>query len=313
MPLLADYAITPDVFDTTSYSSEEVCGLHLNTIRQVMMDDGLVRDLRGGEWRKLFASSDRSWHRRAKEIVKKLATRGRLIDIAAARQDAPTNDREWCGEALLGHGQDAMSGGVIVTQAVKEAYANEPLVEQVDRLSRASWWTQRSPSVRVDRKLADFRLNLDPILRCANSIQFVDPHLDPGNPRYSDFVHLLVAAGGRTPAPTVEIHRVGYKGSGRARDILDCDELEHVFRECLAEPLREAELGTEVFVWDDFHDRYVISNLMGISLPNGFDTTTKPHDLTTWNRLGPAERDDVQREFDEASGRHVLRANFMLP
>ena len=50
MPLLADYAITPDVFDTTSYSSEEVCGERLSEIRRVLMNEGLVRDLRAGEW-----------------------------------------------------------------------------------------------------------------------------------------------------------------------------------------------------------------------------------------------------------------------
>lgn len=36
MALLADYAITPDVFDVTSYSNEEVCRLHLREISSVM-------------------------------------------------------------------------------------------------------------------------------------------------------------------------------------------------------------------------------------------------------------------------------------
>ena len=34
MPLLADYAITPDVFDVTSYSNDEVCEARLETIRE---------------------------------------------------------------------------------------------------------------------------------------------------------------------------------------------------------------------------------------------------------------------------------------
>ena len=83
MPLLADYAITPDVFDNASYSSEEVCGLHLSMIRQVMMDEGLVRDLRAGEWRDQFANQGRSWHRRAKEIVRE-ALRTRASDRVPA-------------------------------------------------------------------------------------------------------------------------------------------------------------------------------------------------------------------------------------
>ncbi|WP_347273618.1 hypothetical protein [Candidatus Kuenenia sp.] len=52
---------------------------------------------------------------------------------------------------------------------------------------------------------------------------------------------------------------------------------------------------------------------MGISAQNGFDTTTHPGSKTTWNSLGRQERDDVQREFDPASGRHNLKYRFRAP
>ena len=48
MALLADYAITPDVFDVMSYPTEEVCEARLELIREPMLTEGLVRDLRGG-------------------------------------------------------------------------------------------------------------------------------------------------------------------------------------------------------------------------------------------------------------------------
>ena len=48
MPLLADYAITPDVFDVASYLTPGECEARLDNIRQVMLTEGLVRDLRGG-------------------------------------------------------------------------------------------------------------------------------------------------------------------------------------------------------------------------------------------------------------------------
>ncbi len=78
MPLLADYAITPDVFDVTSYTTAEECAARLESIREAMLTEGLVRDLRDGEWRALFSSDERSWHRRGMELVKKLATRFEL-------------------------------------------------------------------------------------------------------------------------------------------------------------------------------------------------------------------------------------------
>ena len=78
MPLLADYAITPDVFDKTSYSTADECAARLESIREAMLTEGLVRDLRDGEWRALFRSDERSWHPRGRELVKKLATRFEL-------------------------------------------------------------------------------------------------------------------------------------------------------------------------------------------------------------------------------------------
>jgi hypothetical protein len=85
------------------------------------------------------------------------------------------------------------------------------------------------------------------------------------------------------------------------------------FRHNLTGPLTLANLSVQVFVWDDFHDRYLISNIVGISVPNGFDTTTAHNAKTTWTRLGRVDRDDVQREFDPPSGRHKLHHKFTLP
>ena len=91
------------------------------------------------------------------------------------------------------------------------------------------------------------------------------------------------------------------------------DYFERRFRDGLSDPLRAAGLQAEVFVWDDFHDRYLISNLVGISLPNGFDTDRNPTSVTSWARLSRTDSDDVLREFDPVSRRHTLRASFTIP
>lgn len=303
MALLADYAITPDVFDVTSYSNEEVCRLHLKEIRDVMRTEGVVRDLRAGAWRALLAGEERPWHRRGKELVKKLATQGRLIRSPPELPAVPGDDMAWCKEALASHAQRGLTGGIIVTGPIKDAYRSEALVAPVDRLDGAAWWRSRSPAIRLRRKSQAYRQHLDLILRCANSIQFIDPHLNPTKDQYQDFADLLAGAGGRTPAPHIEIHR---------RRGPDFDQLESDFRDTLGKELQAAGLQVDVFVWDWFHDRYLISNLIGISLPNGFDTS-RGEDLTTWSRLGLRQRDDVQREFDPASGRHRLHHRFRIP
>lgn len=313
MPLIADYAITPDVLDSASYTSEEVCRFCLREINQVMRSEGLVRDLRAGEWRRLFASDCRSWHRLAKELVRKLVTEGRLISFPPQLPTAPSDDQDWCEEAVLTDGKEPYMGGIVVTEPIKAAYKTDRRVERVDRLNMAAWWSCRSPSVRLSRTLHDYQEHLGPILRCANSLQFIDPHVNPTMRRYSQFVDLLSMAGGRSPRPTVEVHRVCYEGSGLGRSLPDIESLEQDFRTALAAGLRKVGLRVEVFVWDDFHDRYLISNLIGVSVPNGFDTTTNTEAKTTWGRLGKKDRDDIQREFDPASERHRLHRRFSIP
>ena len=313
MALLADYAITPDVFDVTSYPTEGECAARLETIREAMLTEGLVRDLRDGAWSGLFRGDARPWHRRGQELLKKMATQGRLSHFGPALSRRPAADVDWCAEALAADDRRAFHGGVITTESVKKAFAADRRVARIDRLSSARWWASRGPSVRLGRTAADYEEHLDLVLRCSNSLMFIDPHLDPSKSRYGAFGTLLQRAGNRTPGPRIEIHRVCYEGSGPARRLPMREAPEYfrrVFHDALARPLRDAGLRAEVFIWTDFHDRYLLSNLVGISLPNGFDVPGAPGAVTTWTRLGRRDRDDVQREFDPGAGRHGLVDRF---
>jgi len=49
--MLAEYAIVPDVFDPLCYSSSVVCSVHLQNLKPALLEEAMVRDLRGGEWR----------------------------------------------------------------------------------------------------------------------------------------------------------------------------------------------------------------------------------------------------------------------
>ena len=314
MPLLADYAITPDVFDEESYSSPDECAARIETIREAMLTEGLVRDLRDGEWRTRLASASRRWHRRGLELVEKLEKQGRLIPCRSTGSQPPTDDPSWCSEAIATHDERPFTGGVIVTKTVKRAFAREPLVARIDRLASTPWWASRRCSIRMRRAVEAYRGHLESVLRHSNSLMFIDPHLDPDEPRYGDFAILIEGAGRRLPAPRIELHRVCYVGSGRERRFPareDRSYFERRFRR-LEEPLRDARVSVEVFIWDDFHDRYLISDLVGILMANGFDTS-RAADATTWARLERGDRDDVQREYDPATQRHKLQHRFRIP
>lgn len=312
MSLLQEYAITPDVFDTTSYSSDEIGRHHLQYLKEAFLADGLVRNLHNGDWLEVFRDPSRPWHMRAKELLKKLVTQKRLRIVPPARPTNPSNDTEWCQEALDSHRHNSLAG-IISTRAVADNFTDENLVASVDALAIAPWWSNRSPSIRLDRTSVDYQKHLKLILRCSNSVLFIDPHIDPAESRYDSIKELLRLMAGRVPAPLLEIHRVCYVGSGKSRQIPSNPDWEKRFGNSLSPTLISGNLSVEVFIWDDIHDRYLITDLIGINLPNGFDTTPKIGTRrTTWSRLGRAERDDVQREFDPAAPIHVLRHRFTI-
>jgi len=321
MSLLREYAVTPDVFDTASYSGPEACGLHVQILKEVLLHEALVRDLRDGDWGRLILTHGRPWHNRGKELLKRLARGGRLVRFAASAAGPPSTDEDWCREALATHEQLAISG-VVTTRGVRAAFSTNPLVSAIDQLTSAHWWQSRSPTYRLARQTADYKAALAIVLRNARSLMFIDPHLDPTRYGYREFAELLRGAAERSPAPLIELHRVCYHGSGPSRVILTKPGIESLFRPAFSTALSEMGLTAEVFVWDDFHDRYLLSDVVGISMQNGFDITAAANSRTTWSRMGREEKDEVQREFEAAAAtsapdrpenRHSLQHRFKVP
>lgn len=302
MALLAEYALTPDVFDSTAYSSDEVCGLHLQALKDVLLHEGLVRDLRGGEWAKTFDDSSRLWHQRGKELLKKLRTQNRTVLADATRPTPPRSDAEWCLEALGSHASRPLAG-VIASDATAAPHAGNGTVSSMSRLASAPWWAARSPSLRLGRTFAAYQAALAPVLRHANSLLFIDSFIDPTDQRqYGDLMKLLESLQERSVKPLVEIHRAAsYDGGNDKRP--QVREVVAALEPSIQTVAKSAGISVEVFLWDDMHDRYLITDLIGISLPYGFGTTKALNAQTTWTRLGREDRDSIQREFDPAHRR----------
>ena len=141
---------------------------------------------------------------------------------------------------------------------------------------------------------------------------FIDGHLDPTKERYHDFIRLLGPLTRLKRKPLIEIHRGCYSGSGPGRVPLREQELRDIFPINCAKLIKPLDFQIEVFIWDDIHDRHIITDLMGILLGNGLDTTTSD-EPTTWARLGRKDRDDIQRRYDPAFRPRNLIYRFSVP
>jgi hypothetical protein len=183
--------------------------------------------------------------------------------------------------------------GIVATEPIAAPHAATPIVSSITKLATASWWMSRGPSIRLERTLGDYQTALELVLRHANSLIFIDPYIDPTNAhQYGDLMRLLEALVHRPIKPLVELVVAALQPD-------------------LLRVAKGAGISLDVFLWDEIHDRYLITDLIGISLPYGFGTTRAPNSFTTWARLGRADRDSVQRDFDPAHRppRHRFRVS----
>lgn len=296
--MLDEYALVPDIFDQAAYSNPAFIEMCLPHLKEPILQEALVRDLCDGGWSAYCLANAGNLHRLCKEILRKLQQNNRLRRFPRQNGAPPASNLDWCQEALAAHAVTPLLG-IIAAHATRQQ-VTAPEVASIERLTGTPWWQARSPSVTVDRKTADYLRVLDPVLRQANSLMFIDPNLDPSSHNYRDFVQLLAPLAQRTPKPRIEIHRSFCKGDGPARTFPSEADWKSAFSQ-LSNQLAARGLTAEVFFWDDFHERYLIADVIGISVPAGFDVTARPNDCSTWGRLGRADKDTIQRLFDPAA------------
>jgi hypothetical protein len=121
---------------------------------------------------------------------------------------------------------------------------------------------------------------------------FIDPNLDPSSHNYQHFHQILAPVNQRAVKPRIEIHRSLCRGDGPERTFPSEADWKASFA-ALGTRLGALGVNAEVFIWDDFHERYLITELVGISVPAGFDVTGKANDWSTWGRLGRGDKDKI--------------------
>lgn len=296
--MLDEYVLIPDIFDPAAYSNAALIGAYLPFLKEPLLQEALVRDLCDGGWRRYCIKNSGQLHPLCKEILKKLAQNNRLHCVPNYVVGNPQCAADWCQEGLSGLAADPFTG-IIAGHNTKNSFAGAE-VASIEKLTSTPWWQKRSPSVTVDRKTADYLRVLRLVQMQANSLMFIDPNLDPSSYNYREFIKLLLPLAQRAVKPRIEIHRSLCKGDGPARTFPTLADWQENFA-TLGRALKIHGLFANVFCWDDFHERYLITDIIGISVPAGFDVTGRSNDFSTWGRLGRLDKDKIQRLFDPAA------------
>lgn len=303
--VLARFAITPAALAEAHCSSTAALELGIGCLSDLCRAEGLITDLREGAWGRAVDGVGPL----AKRFLAFARKERRLVSMPNQLAPDPDQEEEWLWEAQRLH-ERFPCRALVTSRDLAVSYPDDPVIS-IERLNLSTWWEARSPSKTVERNTAAYLDALALVLRHANSLMFIDPYIDPLAANYSEFPQLLLAAGANGRKPLIEIHRASLRRVGGQREGQVTAKWMADFQPW-SDRLARAGLKADVYLWERMHDRYLISDLVGIVVPNGFDITADAADTSTWVRLGRVERDARQKEFHPASGVHGLAGLFEI-
>lgn len=311
--MLHEFAVSPDIFLSSAFGVKTDLGaflpgethgqLALTSLLKGIERFGVIRNLSGGKWWGVLDGRKDGLHPRSREVLKKLNSNGRVVDAPARIAGSPTAEKDWLAEAVASHDAEPKITRFFGTDefcASLKAVDHKHLPAGISRIPYCLPFSGGGCSIKVKRNIDAYIEVLRPLIKYSRSLMFIDPYLDLAAPNYKDFVTLLETIASINPDAEVELHRQIKVTQGQT--MLTASAWKQRFAQVIAANPALKKLSINVFVWDEFHDRYLVSNLMGISVPYGFDTTGKD-EATRWSMLSTEDANDVREEFTEGDPR----------
>ncbi|WP_338680443.1 hypothetical protein OPV09_02655 [Janthinobacterium sp. TB1-E2] len=307
--MLHEFAVSPDIFLASAFDVKTDLGefipaethghLALTSLLKGIERFGVIRNLSGGMWWGVLDGREDGLHPRSREVLKKLKSNGRVVHAPARMAGSPAAEKEWLAEAVASHGAEPKITQFFGTDefcASLNAADHKNLPAGISKIPYCLPFSGGGCSIKVKRDIDAYIEVLRPLIKYSRSLMFIDPYLDLAAPNYKDFVTLLETIAAINPDAEVELHRQ-IKPAPR-EPMRTASDWKQSFHQVIAANAALNKLSISVFVWDEFHDRYLVSNLMGISVPYGFDTTSKD-EATRWSMLSTQDANDVREEFTE--------------
>lgn len=307
--MLHEFALSPDVFFSSAFGVKTDLGafipgethgqLALTSLWKGIERFGVIRDLSNGKWGRALDGRQVDLHPRSRELLKKLRLNGRVVLAAAQMAGFPTAEGDWLAEALASHAAEPKITQFFGTDefcASLKAADHKDLPRGISKMPFCLPFSGGGCSIKVKRNIDAYIDVLRPLIKYSRSLMFIDPYLDLSAPNYKDFLNLLQTIASINPGADIELHRQIKPAHGG--QIRTASAWKQSFDQVISADPDLKKLSIKVFIWDEFHDRYLVSNLMGISVPYGFDTTKKD-EATRWSMLSSQDANDVREEFTE--------------
>lgn len=334
--LIKEYVITPDVFDRSKYDSDQEFVDIFHNLSGLIKKFAYIRCLRGEQWLSYIESEqlDGRWKNFFSHFLPWAKGTGMLRLVSSFMKNDPSNDLDWCREAIVSHSVDPLAE-IFSSFSVVENILSEMKSRHVKSDAWKCFTSVQSLPVREDdpddipsfsRNMESFKRQLKTVMQTAGKVGFYDPHILPWKDGYGKFVELLLLAKNRSVPIKIEIHtRFDFEEIKAKLCLPDGGEsheqhtkrakkkVEKQFQSWWSE-LKENRIRTKVFLWKygrRFHNRCLLTNSpIAISSPAGFGTCAEPGAKDKWNILKSKEKKDIEDMFDVDENREHLWHKF---
>lgn len=294
--MLYEFAITPDTFDELNYKNHRPNEVSVVQILRGIIENGLIADLHKGKWSSEAIEAKLSklppaLRDQIRVCLTTLHDRNRLVRHPK-HHTSPVQDEDWL-ELLLNSDNVIKFQGVILGDDLflQNSFPDDRFTNLADSLN-SPFWLARRRTLDLERTEKAFREVFEGVLRHAKTLDIVDQYINPVDEKWTKTVKLFSSLMGK---------RCGERLSGRIRIHTNEDQISNAGTpearnpkfhlnnwKTLLEPLAQTDKHKfEVIYWrvktggEPFHDRHIITNQCGISVPNGLDLPNRVNPGTT--------------------------------
>jgi hypothetical protein len=184
----------------------------------------------------------------------------------------------------------------------------DAFIEFSSSLDSPQWDGRRRRTQTLTKSEADYRAGLAPVLRHAKSLALIDPWLNSHESRYFDTItvcsNVMGQRGHTRLQGRIHIHAEFRKQRPYGRSISDYfSAWEQKLRPLIATDRHRFK----VFLWESLpgsesmHDRFILTDQCGISVPGGLDCRRHSHaNSTDWSLLDEDARRRRLQDYDPA-------------
>ena len=301
--MLYEFAMTPELFDASTINSQDGASIILIEILRGIAENGLLANFHKDRWLRHINTKITSLSPALQDKIRScfeiIDNRHRLVRRPKCMKGDPASDQEWLDLALYSH-QRIPFHAIILSQLLLDHCKQEcnAFVEFLGALDSPQWQAKKRRTLTLTKSHADYRTALTPILRYAKSLSLIDPWLNSHESRYFDTVeicsNLMGQRGHSRLNGRINIHAEAGK---QKPDNLEINDYLDAWEQKIRPLVGNDGHRFRVFLWESLpdseklHDRFILTDQCGISVPGGLDCRAHSHaNSTDWSLLDEKAR-----------------------